>query len=150
MVFGEARSQSGEEAMSYTVQKSTRGDSRVPVLMPGEVITGNVINGIENRHASGKFRPVVVIEAPALGCLKVIGLTSKGISQSGERRVEMLENREWGWRGRSYVFSVRPTRLSRIDVGDHLGWISTADGETLASMFGLAVDWYAHDQKAVA
>ena len=133
--------------MRYTIQMSTRSVGRVPELKRGEVITGNVVNGIENGHAFGKFRPVVVIEAPELGCLKVIGFTSKGTTQSGKRRVEMLDTGEWGWRGRTFVFGKRPTRLSRIDVGDHLGWISTKDGETLARMFGLAPGWYALDQR---
>jgi hypothetical protein len=136
--------------MKYTVQMSTKIVGRVPELKPGEIITGNVVNGIENGRASGKFRPVVVVEAPALGCLKVIGFTSKGTTQTGKRRVEMLDNSEWGWRGRTFIFGERPTRLSRIDVGDHLGWISTKDGETLARMFGLDAGWCAHAQQAVA
>ena len=136
--------------MKYAVLMSTRIVGRVPELKPGEVITGNIVNGIEDGNASVKFRLVVVVEVPASGCLKVIGFTSKGTTQSGKRRVEMLDNGEWGWRGRTFVFGKRPTRLSRIDVGDHLGWISTNDGETLARMFGLAAGWYAHDHKAVA
>jgi hypothetical protein len=135
--------------MRYTVQMSSRMVGTVPALKPGEVITGNVVNGIENRHASGKFRPVVVVEVPALGCLKVIGLTSKGTTQSGDRRVEMLDNGEWGWRGRTFVFGNRTTRLSRIDVGDHLGWISNKDGDTLARVFGLAAGWHSFDQRVV-
>ena len=120
------------------------------LLQPGEVITGSIRNGIENRHASGKVRLVVVVEAPDSGCLTVIGLTSKGMARSGEWRVEMYGNREWGWRGRSFVFGKRLTRLSRIDVLDHVGWVSDGDGEILARVFDLSLDWMALTEKAVA
>lgn len=136
--------------MAQAIRIGVKRTDRTAMLQPGEVITGNILNGIENRHASGKVRLVVVVEATDSGCLKVIGLTSKGMTQSGERRVEMYDNQEWGWRGRSFVFGERLTRLSRIDVGDHVGWISAADGETLAHVFDLALHWMALNEKAVA
>ena len=136
--------------MVQAIRIGVKRTDKTAMLQPGEVIIGNILNGIENRHASGKVRLVVVVEATDSGCLKVIGLTSKGMTQSGERRVEMYDNQEWGWRGRSFVFSKHLTGLSRIDVLDHVGWVSAEDGETLAHMFDLAPDWMALNEKAVA
>ena len=110
-------------------------------LQPGEVITGNVVNGIENRQATGKVRLVAVIAAPPSGCLLVAGLTSKGVTQRGEQRMQILDNGSWGWRGCTYVYGKRLTRLSRIDVGCHVGWLSPRDAAALAAEFGLDENW---------
>jgi hypothetical protein len=136
--------------MSTHINTGMGEGGRAPMLQPGEVITGVIRNGIENRRALGKLRPVIVVDASNPGCLIVIGLTSKGTTQSGALRVEMVDKADWGWRGRSFVFGRRLTRLSRIDVGDHVGWISAKDGGTLACMFGFAADWMANDERAVA
>ena len=136
--------------MANAMRLGVKRTDRTPKLLPGEVITGAFRNGIENRHASGKVRLVVVVEAADSGCLTVIGLTSKGMTESGEWRVEMYGNRQWGWRGRSFVFGKRLASLSRIDVLDHVGWVLAGDAELLAHEFGLAPDWMAISQKAVA
>jgi hypothetical protein len=122
---------------SYAVKWTDRS----PLLQPGEVITGCVRNGIEDRQALGKMRLVVVVNVPKLGCLNVIGLTCREMTKSGDTRMEIFDNQEWGWHGRSFVFGRRLTRLARIDLGDHVGWISDLDGESLARMFGLAENW---------
>lgn len=121
---------------------------RTPLLLPGEVISGNVVNGLENRHASGKGRLVVVVEVPEFGSLKVIGLTSKAVTRTGEKRIELHDNQAWRWGGRSFVWG--PTRLSRHDVYDHVGWVSESDAETLARRYGLHHDWMTNAQLAVA
>ena len=136
--------------MVQAIRMGVKRADKTPKFLPGEVITGVIRNGIEDRQASGKVRLVVVVEAAASGCLKVIGLTSKGRTESGEWRVEMYGNREWGWRGRSFVFGRHLASLSRIDVLDHVGWVSVGDGELLAHEFGFAPDWMANNEKAVA
>lgn len=136
--------------MSATIRLGVKRTDRTAVLQPGEVITARIYNGIENLHASGKVRLVVVVKATDSGGLTVIGLTSKGMTQSGEWRVEMYGNGEWGWRGRSFVFGKRLTKLSRIDVLNHVGWISVEDGETLAREFDLDPHWMTSGEKAVA
>ena len=118
------------------------------MLLPGEVISGNVVNGLEDRRSTGKGRLVVVVEVPESGCLKVIGLTSKSVTRTGEKRIELCDNQDWGWGGRSFVWG--STRLSRHDVYDHVGWVSVSDRETLARIYGLRLDWMASAQKAVA
>lgn len=147
LIDSEGKDLRRKEIMFQANQQGMKRIDRTAMLQTGEVITGNVLNGIENHHASGKVRLVVVVEVPALGCLKVIGLTSKRITQSGKARMEILDNNNWGWRGRSFIFGERLTRLSRIDVGDHVGWISATDGETLARTFGLTVNWMANDER---
>lgn len=136
--------------MIQRTHRNVRGAERSPFLQPGEVISGNVVNGIENLHASGKLRPVVVVDASMPGHLIVIGLTSRATTHKGKQRVEIVDNMDWEWRGRSYVFGGRLTRLSRIDVGDHIGWISANDGETLANVFGLAGNWMTNNERSVA
>ncbi len=118
-----------------------RRSVRPLTLQPGEVITGNVVNGLENRRASGKVRLVVVVDPTPQGHVLVAGLTSKALTARGEQRDELLDNSPWGWLGRSYIYGQRLTRLSRIDVGSHVGWVSERDADTLARVFGLDHDW---------
>jgi len=146
----EGRDPNRKAVMIQTGGLRTKRMNRVPLLLPGEVISANILNGIENRHAFGKVRLVIVVEATGPGCLTVVGLTSKGMTRSGEWRVEMYGNGEWGWRGRSFVFGKRLTKLSRIDVVDHVGWVEAGDGEMLASMFNLSPEWMTLNEKAVA
>ena len=118
-------------------------------LWTGEVITGNVVNGIENRHATGKFRPCVIVEVPRDGQLLVAGLTSRGMTRRGERRVELTDNRDWRLHGRSFIFGRRLTRLSRIDIGDHIGWLSTRDAAKLADSYRLEEGWATANDEVV-
>lgn len=120
-----------------------------PRLRPGEVIMASVVNGIENRHALGKFRPCVILEAPQFGCLTVVGLTSKGYTKKGGSRMQLTDNQEWGLRGQSFVYGRRLTRLARIDVEKHLGWLSNKDALGLASWFHLAASWMAINEGLV-
>lgn len=121
-----------------------------PQLHPGEVIWASVVNGIENRHASGKFRPCVIVEAPQYGCLTVVGLTSKGLTKKGDRRLQLVDSQDWGLRGQSYVYGRQLTRLARIDVAEHLGWLSNEDAEAIADVYHLASDWTAIDEIVVS
>lgn len=136
--------------MIKPISASMRGTDRTASMTPGEVIVGNVLNGIENRRASGKLRPVIVVDASATGHLIVVGLTSKEMTQKGERRVEIVDNADWKWRGRSFIFGWRLTHLSRFDVGDRIGWLSARDAATLSRVFGFESNWIVNSERAVA
>jgi hypothetical protein len=131
----------GAKIMTQWHSRSGPIEATLPSLHPGEVITGDIFNGIEDRHATGKTRLVVVVDASNPGAILVIGLTSKGVTKLGEKREELVDNHPWGWRGRTFVFGRRLSRLSRIDVGRHVGWLSAKDGATLANVFNLGEDW---------
>jgi hypothetical protein len=113
----------------------------VPAEMsPGEVVIANLLNAIEDRQASGKERPVIIVKAPKDGCLTVIGLTSKGVTRRGERRLP-IATCGGGWlRGASFVFSSRPVRISRHDIYEHLGWIDEETQKMMTDKLGIAFD----------
>ena len=128
-------------------QGNLLGDAQ---LRPGEIVMANIVNGIENRHASGKFRPCVIVEVPEHGCLTVAGLTSRAVTKKGESRMEICEKQGFGLYGRSFLYGRHLTRASRIDVGDHLGWLSAGDAVKLADVYHLAANWIMNDGRAVA
>jgi len=136
--------------MTIVLNSGARNLSRDAKFQPGEIVIANIVNGIENRHASSKFRPCVIIETPAYGCLTVAGLTSRAITKKGERRMEICDMQGWGLHGRSFLYGRRLTRVSRIDVGDHLGWLSAGDAVKLADVYRIAADWMMNDRKMVA
>lgn len=143
-------SKTREVDMRHVFNSRNTSPSNPAVLRPGEVIYGNVVNGIENRSTSGKFRPCVIIEVPPFGGLTVAGLTSQGITKKDELRVELTDNQGWRTTGRSFLFGRRLTRLARIDVGDHGGWLSERDAAIVATVYGLDADWMTMSCQEVA
>ena len=135
--------------MTIVLNSRERNLSRDAKFRPGEIVMANIVNGIENRHASGKFRPCVIVEAPEHGCLMVAGLTSRALTKKGDSRMEICDKQECGLHGRSFLYGRHLTRVSRIDVGDHLGWLSTGDAVKLADVYRLATNWMMNDGRTV-
>jgi len=136
--------------MTIVLNSRARNLSKDAQFRPGEIVMANVVNGIENRHASGKFRPCVIVEVPEQGCVIVAGLTSQAITKKGDSRMEICDKQGCGLYGRSFLFGRHLTRVSRIDVGDHLGWLSAGDAVKVADVYRLAANWMLNDGRAVA
>ena len=110
---------------------------------PGDIFWANLVNGCENRHSTGKERPVVVVDATSEGHLLVVGLTSKGTTHCGLPRIEVGHGARWNRRGHSYIFGERLTRLSRHDVFEFIGRLNDEDIDTVSQTFGLGRGWVA-------
>jgi hypothetical protein len=146
----EARCNPRREQMTIVLNSRAGNLSRDAKFRPGEIVMANIVNGIEIRHATGKFRPCVIVEAPEHGCLTVAGLTLRAITKKGDSRMEISDKQGCGLHGRSFLFGRHLTRVSRIDVGDHLGWLSAVDAVKLAHVYRLAANWMMIDDRAVA
>ena len=93
----------------------------------GEIIWASVGNYIENPAAVGKCRPVIILR-PGECQHWITGLTTQpAFKTSGDPRVFLPVSDDCGLSGQSYLWSPRATRVSRIDVRTHIGWI-THDG----------------------
>lgn len=87
---------------------------------PGEVAWANVLNPLENRESTGKWRPVVIVASDG-GCAHAIGLTSKPVRvTNGTRRPAISVP---GLVSPSYIWSDKLVRVCRLDFGYHVGWI---------------------------
>lgn len=103
----------------------------------GEIVWATVGNYLEHRDARCKIRPAVILRA---GCGQhwIAGLTTQAVCKmTGHARVIVPVNNVCGLCGSSYLWSTRPSRLSRIDVRSHLGWIDTAVLEVLREHMNL-------------
>jgi hypothetical protein len=110
-------------------------------MVSGEIVWANLVNGIENRCAGGKERPVIIVEVPESGCLRVIGLTSKGVGKCGVERIAVsLAGCARRPRARSYVFGRRLSRIARHDIYEHIGWIDDETKEMLEFELGITFD----------
>lgn len=91
----------------------------------GELCWANVVNGLENRRAEGKERPALVIDG-SVGHLVVAGFTSRAVARCGWRRPEVPSLRPLGLARTGYLWSNRTAIVSRIDLGEHIGWADSA------------------------
>jgi hypothetical protein len=117
---------------------------------PGDVVWVSIVNGLENRGAVGKERPGVVVKAPATGCFSVVGLSHRAKFRDGHPRTELRGDGHWPLRGRSFVYSSRPSRVARHDVFERIGRISDDDASTLQMLCGLQDGWHLTGAGAVS
>jgi hypothetical protein len=89
----------------------------------GDVVLANLINGIENRRSVGKTRPVILIDE-VNGHWNALGLTTKSHYLDGTTRVAIPTPVEIGLNGPGFFWGTRLTRISKIDVLQHLGQIN--------------------------
>jgi hypothetical protein len=106
-------------------------------LVSGEVVWASIVNGIENRHAIPKPRPVVIVDAPEIGCLTVIGLSQRPFTKGGFRRTVVPGCQRWGLGRQSFVYGSRTTRVARHDVFEHIDWITPEAAVVLSEMFNV-------------
>lgn len=93
----------------------------------GEMVWASVGNYIENSNATLKYRPVVILRAGQ--CQHwIAGLTTQPVFKTtGDPRVLLPVSDDCALCGQSYLWSPRATRVCRLDVRTHIGWI-THDG----------------------
>jgi hypothetical protein len=88
----------------------------------GQIRWVNVVNGVEDRHAQGKFRPALVVEACDGHC-ETVGFTTHGFTVGRAYERPALPNPlALGLSGPGFLWSDRPVKVSRLDVGNLAGW----------------------------
>lgn len=94
-----------------------------PQHAAGEVVWATVGNYLEDRNCDRKPRPAVILRAG--GCQHwIAGLTTQAtFKTTGESRVMVPVHRTCRLRGLSYLWALNPSRLCRLDVRSHIGWI---------------------------
>jgi hypothetical protein len=90
----------------------------------GEIVWASVGNYIENPNATLKYRPVVILRAGQ--CQHwIAGLTTQPTFRTtGDPRVLLPVSDDCALCGQSYLWSPRATRVCRLDVRTHIGWIT--------------------------
>lgn len=104
--------------------------------LPGEIRWVSISNGLENRSASGKWRPAVLVRHEG-GHWLTMGLTTNSSHCDGTSRVPIPNPFAVGLRGRGFLWGDRLTRVSAIDLGDHIGWVDEALAERVIEAAGL-------------
>jgi hypothetical protein len=94
-----------------------------PVHAVGEVVWARVGNYVEDRGCDAKARPAVILWTGE-GQHWIAGLTRQPVFKTtGVARVLVPVHRTCRLCGHSYLWSPRPSRLCRLDVRWHIGWI---------------------------
>lgn len=99
----------------------------------GEVVTASVMNPHENRGSRGKARPVILIREVG-GQFDVMGLTTSGAYATGVERTPVPDPAALGLEAPCFFWGDRLTRVSRIDIRDHIGWIDAASIEAMRAL----------------
>jgi len=111
------------------------------VLAPGELVWANIINGLENPAATGKSRPVVLIESKG-STWRTMGLTTNPRYRDGRPRVAIPNPGAVGLKSQGWLWGNRLAWTAGIDIGDHIGWVDEAlafDVIELAGLQGQAI-----------
>ena len=109
------------------MKQHTRHPGRQPIAhRPGEVVLARVGNWIEDRNATGKVRPVVLVAIGHGPEHQAIALTTQPVHRTtGTARVPLPLDADSGLAGdRSYLWNDRTVAISRADMRQHLGWAS--------------------------
>lgn len=119
------------------VRHVQRGSSSRPAeLAPGELVWANIINGLENPTATGKARPVILIE-PRGYAWKTMGLTTNPRHRDGAPRVAIPDPFAVGLKAPGWLWSDRLPWTSGIDILDHIGWVDQALAFDVIKLAGL-------------
>ncbi len=128
---------------------SQSGGSRQPAaLEPGELVWATIVNGLENPSATGKTRPVVLVE-PRGSQWRVMGLTTNPRYRNGAPRMAIPDPGAVGLKRQGWLWGNRLCWTSTLDVGDHIGWVDEdlalkvvelagLDGPTARDLLGAA------------
>jgi hypothetical protein len=109
-------------------------DDAQPLHEAGEVVLVTLGNYLEERErCQPKMRPAIIL-SPGPCQHTIIGLTTKpAFATSGQPRAEIPAPIELGLeRRRSFLWAARPSRLCRLDVRRHLGWVDLDTVELLS------------------
>jgi len=107
------------------VRHSISGARQPAELEPGELVWARIINGLENPRATGKVRPVILVESRG-SQWKTMGLTTNPRYRDGSRRVAIPDPNAVGLRAPGWLWGGNLTWVSGIDIEDHIGWIDHA------------------------
>jgi hypothetical protein len=112
-----------------------------PRHLPGEIVWVTLGNYLEERNATAKMRPVVILNA-CNGQHWVAGLTTQAhYATTGSHRIRVPKSPCCGLCGKaSYLWGRRPTRVSRLDVRTHAGWADAALIDAIAAH--MDVPWH--------
>jgi hypothetical protein len=95
---------------------------REPIeLQPGQVRWADVRNPLENPDATGKIRPVVLVEGDSR-TWRVMGLTTNDSYASGSPRVSIPDWYSVGLSGPGYLWGGKLTRITTESVHGFIGW----------------------------
>ena len=111
--------------------------SRPAELAPGELVWARIINGLENPLATGKSRPVVLIEQQGWAW-KTIGLTTNPRHRDGTPRVAIPDSWAVGLKRPGWIWSGRLCSTTGIDIDGHIGWVDAGLVFEIAKLAGLA------------
>lgn len=112
--------------MASVPQQFRGGSSRRPAtLAPGELVWARITNGIENAAATGKSRPVVLIESRG-SAWHVMGLTTNPRYRDGSPRVPIPDPCAVGLTRPGWLWGSRLCWVTGLDISDHVGWINEA------------------------
>ncbi len=90
----------------------------------GEIVWASVGNYAEDRNCTPKARPAVILRASD-GQHWIAGLTTQPkFKTTGDPRVTVPVSKTCRLCGTSYLWSPRPSRLCRLDVRQHIGWVT--------------------------
>lgn len=108
--------------MASVRHRYTPGNAGRPAdLVPGEIVWANIINGVEDPRATGKSRPVILVEQHG-SAWKTLGLTTNPCHRDGAPRVSIPNHHAVGLKRPGWLWGGRLCWTSGIDVGDHIGW----------------------------
>lgn len=107
---------------------------------PGELAWVSIFNSLENRAATGKFRPALLVARDG-GTWATMGLTTNSTYRDGTPRLPIPDPRAVGLRSPGFLWGDRLTPVSPIDVGDHIGWADSALVEAVIRLAALDGPW---------
>lgn len=97
-------------------------------IQTGMVVIADVYNPFENPNSTGKGRPCIVVERQG-GQVLIVGLTSKRTFRNGGARIAVPDPSALGLHGPGHLWSDRWYRVSAIDVGEVIGWVTPEAAE---------------------
>lgn len=92
-------------------------------LLPGMIAWADVRNPKENPLCRGKRRPCIVVERQQ-GQVWIVGLTTETHFRNGLPRVPVPTLPHLGLTRRSHLWGDALTRVSALDIEDHIGWVT--------------------------
>lgn len=124
--------------MQKVTHRNTGGDRGRPAdLAQGELVWASIVNGIENPTATGKARPVILVE-PSGWAWKTMGLTTRPRHYDGAPRVAIPDPHAVGLKFPGWLWSGKLCFTSGIDIQDHIGWVDLPLAFEVIKLAGLA------------